>query len=62
MLKDIPSIFLTFAQVEFVGGDKPATQCKDLESEEVVALKTALIELVIGVSIAHAVGKSLSDY
>lgn len=52
----------SFAQVDFVGGDKPKEDCKDVKSDEVENYRQALQELVKAVSIAHALGKTLSDY
>ena len=50
------------AQVNYVGGDKPHEECKDLDSEDVESFRAALTDLVKAVSIAHALGKTYQDY
>ena len=49
-------------QVEYMGGDKEAAKCKEVESDEVVAYKDALKDLVTAVSVVHSLGKSLEDF
>lgn len=45
-----------------MGGDKEAAKCKEVESDEVVAYKDALKDLVTAVSVVHSLGKSLEDF
>ncbi|CAK9084998.1 unnamed protein product [Durusdinium trenchii] len=49
-------------RVEFLGGDKPAKELKDVEDATVSAYKEALTDLVKAISIADTAGKSLKDF
>ena len=53
---------MCLAQVDYVGGDKPAEECKKTDSEEVEHYRQALEDLVKAVSIAHALGTTLKDF
>ena len=45
-----------------MGGDKPSNKLKDFESDEVMAYKQALQDLVKGVAVAHSLGKTSKDF
>lgn len=48
--------------MQFVGGDKPRDELKDLEALEVVAYKEALADLVKAIAIADRLGKCPADF
>ncbi|CAK9057304.1 unnamed protein product, partial [Durusdinium trenchii] len=48
--------------VDFVGGDKPAKEMKDVQGLEVQAYKDALQDIVKAIAVADLLGKSLKDF
>lgn len=54
----LPSVL----QVEYVGGDKPRSECKDPGSDAAVHYKEALGSLVRNVSVAVLLGKTPEDF
>ena len=48
--------------MEYVGGDKPRSECKDPGSDTAVHYKEALGSLVRNVSVAVLLGKTPEDF
>ena len=54
--------FIAALRSPMLGGDKPSSLCKAMDSDEIETYKQAMQDLVKAVAIAHAQGKTLDDY
>lgn len=60
--QEIKMLLPLHTEVDFVGGDKPAKEMKDVQGLEVQAYKDALQDIVKAIAVADLLGKSLKDF